>query len=263
MGRIRDKRNKEDFKHFLLDIMSETEEENNQTEETKKTLSLNGECDSQETHKNDLDIIKEPLFKTEIQKSEVDWIEIKNTCRSTVNKDDTDTMPSNKFKYNLLISEHSPIRQARIKWRWKNIKSWIVGHFVRHHIGTEKWVSTQRSDRTGVDRHTLPQDAPVTLEMEANAQALINISRFRLCYQAAKETREYMEDLKATIDASDNKPLAYAMVPNCIYRCGCPEFKSCGFWEKFKEENKDVDLTDINQRYIAYNKYFNNKFYKM
>ena len=55
--------------------------------------------------------------------------------------------------------------------------------------------------------------------VEANAQALINVSRVRLCYQAANETREYMEDLKDSIYIKD-KNLSNVLVPNCVYRGG-------------------------------------------
>ena len=34
-----------------------------------------------------------------------------------------------------------------------------------------------------------------------------------------------------------------------VYRCGCPEFSSCGFWKAFCEKHKDADLTDIQTRY--------------
>lgn len=190
------------------------------------------------------------MIKTQIQWINDDWKEVKNVCRSTINKEATDNEPDKEFKLKLLLSEHSPIRLIRVKWRWEGIKSWIAGHFVRHHIGVEKWVSTQRSDRTGVDRHNLSQDSPVSLEMVANAQSLINMARYRLCYQAAPETREQMEDLKQSIKESGREELAFMMQPNCIYRCGCPEPKSCGFWNDFvKHCDNTIHLADIRTRY--------------
>lgn len=195
---------------------------------------------------------------TILKKIDVDWTEIKNECRNTIHKEDTNNEPSDDFIKKLLISEHSPIRLGLIKWRWKDIKYWIVGHFVRHHIGVEKWVSTQRSDRTGINRDKLPQDSEVNLDMCANIQALINMARYRLCFQAAKETRQYMEALKIEIGVNGQDKIADVMVPNCVYRCGCSEFTSCEFFERFKDycKKNDVDITDIQQRYDAYNKYF-------
>jgi hypothetical protein len=67
-------------------------------------------------------------------------------------------------------------------------------------------------------------------ECEANAQALINISRKRLCGTAATETRQAWLEVKAKVQEVD-PVLASVMVPECIYRGFCPEFKSnsCGY----------------------------------
>lgn len=196
--------------------------------------------------------------KTKIQKVDCDWLDAKNECRNTVNKEATDVEATPAFKKKLLISEHSPIRLLTLKWRWEGIYSWVSVHFARHWLGWDKWVSTQRSDRTGVDRNKQPQDTEVNMDVRANAQALINVARFRLCYQASPETRGCMEDLKVEI-AKTQPEIADVMVPNCVYRCGCPEFKCCGYWQKFVStvENKD-DLFDIDKRYGLYNEYFNN-----
>lgn len=195
--------------------------------------------------------------KTKIQKVECDWLDAKNECRNTVNKEATEVEATPAFKKKLLISEHSPIRLLALKWRWEGIYSWVSVHFARHWLGWDKWVSTQRSDRTGVDRNKQPQDTEVNMDVRANAQALINVARFRLCYQASPETRGCMEDLKVEI-AKEQPEIADVMVPNCVYRCGCPEFKCCGYWQKFVStvENKD-DLFDIDKRYELYNEYFN------
>jgi len=52
--------------------------------------------------------------------------------------------------------------------------------------------------------------------------------------------------------------LAEVLVPNCIYRGGCSEFKTCGFWNKFSENKKKEDLSNIKTRYYLYNKEFYN-----
>lgn len=206
-------------------------------------------------------------MKTKIKKIAVDWTEIKNECRHTDNKEDTSKEATEKFVKQLLISEHSPIRLARIKWSWDGIKSWISVHFARHWLGWEKWVSTQRTDRTGVNRDKSPQDTPVNMDVEANAQAIINVSRYRLCKQASKETREYMMDLKASIKEASQKEISNVMVPNCIYRMGCPEFKCCGHIQKFYNFafNKGYcasDMQDIQLRYDLYNEFFYSEVYK-
>ena len=197
-------------------------------------------------------------MKTEIKKINIDWTEIKNECRHTTNKEDTYTPATNKFIKKILISEHSPIRLGRIKWSWNGIKSWVSVHFARHWLGWDKWVSTQRTDRTGINRDSARQDTLVNMDIEANPQALINVARYRLCYQAAKETREYMEDLKKEIKYCGQEELSNVLVPNCVYRLGCPEFNQCGFLKGFLEFCKAncVDVSNIQSRYDAYNEYF-------
>lgn len=87
-----------------------------------------------------------------------------NTIGKTTGK-----YPDKNWKRRLIISEHSPIRRIKFYWRWKDLKSWISVHFVRHHIGIDHWVSTQRTDRTGINRDNLPQGTLVNHGCEANA----------------------------------------------------------------------------------------------
>lgn len=156
------------------------------------------------------------------------WRNVKRSARTTISKDGEGVDPSDSWKKTILLAEHSPIRRIRFSWRWANLKSWVSVHFVRHKFGIEHWVSTQRSDRTGVNRDKSPQDAPVLHECEANAQALISISRRRLCNQAAPETRAAWLEVKEAVTAAD-PILGSVMVPECIYRGFCPEFHSCGY----------------------------------
>lgn len=202
------------------------------------------------------------MRKTQINKMENDWVDIKNKCRTTVSKEPTENEPSSKFINDLLISEHSPVRLFKINFKWRDIPSWVATHFSRH-----KWecfVSTRRSDRIGKDRNVLLQGEPVLFEGEMNAQHLIDTSRKRLCYQASPETRELMEDLKISIKESGEKEMAFVMCPNCVYRGGCPEFKECGFWDKMKKEAEEnqIDLTNIYQRYSLYNDLFDKRMNK-
>ncbi len=121
-------------------------------------------------------------------------------------------------------------------------------------------MTTQRTDRTGYDRDSARQDALVDMDIEANPQALINVSRYRLCEQASIETREYAEDLKREIKNAGQEELSNVLVPNCIYRAGCPEFQCCGYIGKFikwaKDNNKQIPWLDIQRRYDLYNEYF-------
>ena len=170
-------------------------------------------------------------------KHEDNWQDVKNTTMNTIGKD-TGKYPSSEYKRKLILSEHSPIRRIKFYWRWVDLKSWVSVHFVRHKFGIDHWVTTQRTDRTGVNRDELPQGALVNHAAEANAQALINISRKRLCNCASKETREAWQAVKDEV-AKTEPELASCMVRECIYRNGlCPEMFCCGYiyTETFKIE---------------------------
>lgn len=158
------------------------------------------------------------------------WAQVKAAARTTIGKSGAGVTPSASWKKNILLAEHSPIRRIRVSWVWVGLKSWVSVHFVRHKHGIEHWVSTQRTDRTGVDRNQKTQDAPVRHECEANAQALINISRKRLCAQASPETRKAWQEVIEEVRAAD-PVLASVCVPECVYRGFCPEFKPCGYAE--------------------------------
>lgn len=196
------------------------------------------------------------FYDTEIQYIDADWVRVKNECRNTVNKQATDNVPGHKFREDLLISEHSPIRLIRVLWKWRSIPYWVSTHFARHWLGWDKWIGTQRSDRTGEDRTHKDQGAEVPMDVCANAQALINVSRVRLCRQSSEETRQHMEDVKEKIFLSGETELSDVMVPNCVYRSGCPEFHSCNVWRDLRANNPDMDLGDIRSRYKAYNDTF-------
>ena len=158
------------------------------------------------------------------------WREVGDAARTTVNMTPGTKEPSPRWKRRILLAEHSPIRQLMIKWKW-SIKSWISVHFVRHKIGIEHYVSTQRDDRrTDQDgsRDSAAQSTRVTHECIANAQAIINISRKRLCMQAHAETREAWREMLKELKVKEPE-LVSVCVPECVYRGFCPEMKCCGF----------------------------------
>ena len=193
-------------------------------------------------------------MKTEIIKIKGDWQEVVDDCRATVGKDSLGKEPSAEFKRKILIAEHTPIRDIIIKWKWKGIKMWIAVHLVRHKW--EKFVQTQRTDRTGIDRDDLPQSSPVNFTGEANVQHLIDSWRKRLCYQASKETREYVEDFKIVLHGFEPE-IADVLVPNCVYRGGCPEMQCCGYWDRLMSATDGEIITaDIKKRYELYNAIF-------
>lgn len=167
-------------------------------------------------------------MKVEILKypTEQDLKWCKTCTLNTVGKSSTKA-PTNEWIERLIKAEHSPIREL-----WFGIKMeipyWVSVHFVRHHIGVNHYVQTQRTDRTGADRNELPQSAMVSHIMSINAQELINMAHKRLCKQASKETRQVMQMI--VDEVVEVAPyMKDVLVPLCKYRNGkCTEMFSCG-----------------------------------
>lgn len=158
------------------------------------------------------------------------WSEVSDAARTTIGLEKGKKEPSPSWKLKMLLAEHSPVRQLIIKWKWSDLKYWVSVHFTRHKIGIEHFVSTQRTDRTGIDRDLLPQSFPVSHECVADAQAIINISRKRLCMLASTETRNAWLALLEALNKKEPE-LCDVCVPECIYRGFCPEIKSCGWYK--------------------------------
>lgn len=166
-------------------------------------------------------------YKVEILKypteSDLKWV---RTCTlNTVGKKST-KLPTDEWLKRLVESEHSPIREL-----WFGIKMeipyWVSVHYVRHHIGVNHYVQTQRTDRTGIDRNSLPQGELVSHIMSVNAQELIFMAHKRLCKQASKETREVMQEIcRQVIQVAPY--MKDVLVPLCAYRNGkCTEMFPC------------------------------------
>jgi hypothetical protein len=168
------------------------------------------------------------------------WRDVADAARTTINMEPGKGEPSDKWKKQMLLAEHSPIRKLRISAKFVDLPYWISVHLVRHKIGIEHFVRTQRTDRTGVDRSELPQGALVEHEIDVNYQAVMTISRKRTCGQAAEETRMAWQSLLGAILKIE--PVLFdACAPECVYRGFCPEFKSCGYdYKKDFEEYRRV-----------------------
>ena len=181
------------------------------------------------------------------------WKRALNAARRTIGKEPLEKEPSDSWKAKMLLAEHSPIRLIEFEWTWSGLKQWVTTHIVRHHEGCEKMVHSQRGDRRAIleeygveTRDQLPQGAENDMDMSANAQALINISRKRLCSCASKETREAWKQVQESIRKVD-PIMADKMVPECIYRGFCPEFMNpCGYSKtpQFEEALKKYRNTE-------------------
>lgn len=167
------------------------------------------------------------------------WNLVLDMARTTNNKESISKEPKDEFKKKMLIAEHSPIRTIQYLIELRNVPCWASQHIARHDSfanhnvresnGDVHFVGTSRSDRTGIDRTKLYQDAPVNHTIYCNANDLINISTKRLCKCASKETREIWSLVVDKIREID-PILADTLVPSCIYRGFCPEYdKCCGY----------------------------------
>lgn len=195
-------------------------------------------------------------IKARITNFIVNWNAIKSACMTTISKQAGDKEPPQEWKRKLLICEHSPIRRSMISWKWDSIPYAISQHFCRHHEGCEKFVGSQRPDRSEIkDRSERSQMDCVPMEMDANIQALINISAKRLCTCADPLTTKYWKAVLEAVREYD-EDIYWACVPQCI-KCGaCVEpFGQCKFFENFAKDLSKEELTDIMTRYEKYNEY--------
>lgn len=174
-------------------------------------------------------------FKVEILKhpTESDWMWCKTCTLNTVGKTST-KLPTNEWKEKLVKAEHSPLREL-----WFGIKmtvpSYVSVHFVRHHIGVNHYVQSQRNDRQdNYDRTKAPQDTMVSHIMSVNLQELVFMSHKRLCYQADSYTRNVMQEIVRQVIEIEPE-LKDVLVPLCFYRNGkCTEFNPCGHNKTYK-----------------------------
>jgi hypothetical protein len=123
--------------------------------------------------------------------------------------------------YEMYRAEHSPIRTRMFVVEMYEIPTYVSVHFVRHKIGVEHFVQSNRGASEIVTR-----DTPVNHMMFLNAQALIQMARKRLCGKSSEKTRELMGEIRHHLAYVD-QALAAHMVPECEYRGFCPELKPC------------------------------------
>ena len=90
-------------------------------------------------------------------------------------------------------------------------------------------MQSQRNDRQSqYDRTKAPQDAPVTMRVGLNAEALMTLANKRLCMKASEETRWVVQQM--CWQAEEKVPALRGLcVAACEYHGGvCHEMQSCG-----------------------------------
>lgn len=158
---------------------------------------------------------------------DLDWMAVKERALVTVGKTPI-TPPDTEWKHRILAARHSPIRRLRFSFRLENVPSWVSVHLIRH-VHAQPYVKSQRNDRqSDYDRAKAPQDAPVNMIWDMNAEELMIIANKRLCGQASPETRDVVVEMCWQVESKYPEFIGL-LVPMCEY-CGgiCHEMKPCG-----------------------------------
>lgn len=143
---------------------------------------------------------------------------VRKACSFTTGKD------SNISIEQIARCEHSPLRTLMFWIEMYDIPTFVSVHLVRHKIGVEHFVKSNREDRPGYTGDS-GRMQPVNHAMLINAQELIFMARKRLCAKAHPMTQMVIQMIKEQLPWE----LAQYMVPECTYRGGvCYELKPCG-----------------------------------
>lgn len=158
--------------------------------------------------------------------TEQDWIACKERALVTIGKKMINP-PDDKWKYEILKARHSPIRRLRFSFLLEDIPSWVSVHLVRH-VHAQPYVKSQRNDRQDeYDREKAPQDAPVTMIWDMNAEEFMVVTNKRLCKQASAKTRQVVRMMRDEA-LKTNPEFTDFLVPMCKYVGECKEMNPCG-----------------------------------
>lgn len=166
-----------------------------------------------------------------------DWMEVKRRALVTVGKKPV-TEPDMEWKKQILQARHSPIRRLWFSF-YLEIPYWVSVHLVRHNIGCQPYVKSQRNDRqSDYDRTKAPQDQQVCMIWDINAEELMTIANKRLCNQASEETQKVVRQMCSLV-LGTNPEFFFCLVPACVRQGGiCYEMKPCGKGEKHEQIRK-------------------------
>ena len=100
-------------------------------------------------------------------------------------------------------------------------------HLCRH-IHAQPYVRSQRNDRQNdYDREKAPQDQPICMIWDMNAEELMNIANKRLCRLASEQTREVVKKMCELV-IEKMPEFDSVLVPACEYNGVCHEMFPCG-----------------------------------
>lgn len=172
-----------------------------------------------------IDILEFPLEK---DWSMCYWLAISTTKRgydiSTVHH----KYPTSDWKYKMLRAKHSPIRRLMYAIHISDIPYYLSTHLVRHKIGYEVFVSTQRNDRQqAYDREAAPQGSLVDMTILCNAESIQTVLSKRLCNVVDKKMLPIAQEIKKKI-LEVTPEFKDLLNPPCVLYGKCFEIKSCG-----------------------------------
>lgn len=168
--------------------------------------------------------------------TEEDWLFCKRCTLNTVGLKPKGA-PDLEWKKKLLHCEHSPIRTLWFAFELK-IPYYSSNHLVRHKIGCEHFVQSQRDDRQkeiNILRAEKPQGEFVSHIMYINAQELMFFMRKRLCSQADLITQKIARLMRDEVYKT-NPEFIGELIPACEYQHECREMFSCAKANKFNKE---------------------------
>ena len=169
-----------------------------------------------------------------------DWSRCKDLALRTSGKKFVGSVTP-EWQHKMLTAAHSPIRTLVFTIEMV-IPYYVSAHLVRHKVGVEHYVQSQRNDRqSSYDREIAPQSALVLHTMEINAEALMFMARRRLCGQADPTTRYVMSLVCRAVEKS-NPEFKGHLVPMCVYQGRCPEFRSCGYYGLLLQDANNQDI---------------------
>lgn len=138
---------------------------------------------------------------------------------------------------------HSPTRTQLFTIELEDIPLFVASQLVRSHVGVQFYQKSHRPDRNK-DAKDEGRMTPTDLMCIINAEAIINMSRKRLCTKASKETREIWQKVCELIEECDPELYPHLVKP-CVATGVCREHKSCGYiktmaFSREREEYKSL-----------------------
>lgn len=108
----------------------------------------------------------------------------------------------------------------------RSVAAQLRTHEKKH--GVYFWMGTGRTDRTDRIPGNYSREQIVPFVMKLTARAIKEISHYRMCSKAEKQTRDFMYAFQHEL-CNIEPELAKEMMPMCQFRNGlCTEFNCCG-----------------------------------